>query len=68
MKYPETWDEKSLHRLAGRIRSGREMLRNFPGMSKEMQDRLFLMVMDCEDCRYEAEQHALKSCAAKGEH
>ncbi|MFN2240460.1 MAG: hypothetical protein ABR524_13815 [Thermoanaerobaculia bacterium] len=68
MKDPETWDEKSLRRLAGRIRSGREMLRNFPGMSKEMQDRLFHLVMDCEDCRYEAEQHALKKRAAKGEH
>jgi hypothetical protein len=68
MNEPKVWDEKALHQLARRIRSGREMLRTIPGMPAEMQRRLFLLVMDCEDCRYEAEMNALRKGRRGDEH
>ena len=56
MNNETSWNPKTIKRLAGRIRNGRAILGNYPGMTREQQDLLFHLVMECEDCDHEAER------------
>lgn len=58
MNSENEWNVKTIRRLASRIRSGRAILGAYPSMTREQQDLLFHMVMECEDCNHEAEQNA----------
>lgn len=58
MNNETAWTPKTIKRLAARIRNGRAILGTYPGMTREQQDLLFHMVMECEDCNHEAERNA----------